>query len=117
LYRLNDEATWRTNLTHRFVYKPTEVAQQDAEYTQRLAAAQQRIPVLYGPWIGSDMQAQRTFVLPNGEKVYAVFHDVYTKMVTESGVAKYYRGQLNQFLASNWNSYASAGNNYLLKFV
>jgi hypothetical protein len=116
-YRINDEGTWRTNLTDRFVYKPTEAAQEDADYAQKIAAQQQRIPVLYGPWIGSDMQAQRTFVLPSGEKVYAVKHDVYTKMVAENGVAKYYRGELNQFLASNWNSYASAGNNYLLKFV
>jgi hypothetical protein len=46
-----------------------------------------------------------------------IFESPYTKMVSRSGEAKYYTGSPSQFKATAWNSYASAGRNYLVKFV
>lgn len=40
-YRVNDDATWNTDLTSRFAYKPAEVQQQEAEYQAAIRARQQ----------------------------------------------------------------------------
>lgn len=116
-YRINDESQWRSDLSSRFAYKPAEIQQEEADFQARAAAARQKTPVLFGPWIGGDTNAQMTFTLNDGTKVYAIYHDIYTKMVSATNVAKYYRGTFSQFNPNSWNSYASAGSNYQLKFV
>jgi len=67
---------------------------------------------LYGNWISGDLKVQDTRILPNGEEVYIAFDGTYTKMVTQSGVAKYYTGGLELFNPDNWGTYQDAGNNY-----
>ena len=116
-YRINDEAQWRSDLSSRFAYKPADIQQEEADFQAKAAAARQKTPVLFGPWIGGDINAQMTFTLNDGTKVYAIYNDNYTKMVSATNVAKYYRGTFSQFNPSSWNSYASAGSNYQLKFV
>lgn len=116
-YRINDEANWRTDLSTRFAYKPADVQQEEQSFQASLRAAQQRTPVLFGPWIPGDVRAQMTFTLRDGTKVYAIFDDNFTKMVSERNEAKYYRGPFSQFNPNNWNSYQNAGTNYRLKFV
>jgi hypothetical protein len=76
------------------------------------------VPVLFGPWIGTDIPAQRTFDLANGNRVYAIQQNPYTKMVEEkTGIGKYYSGTIGQFSANNWDRYAVAPpGNYRLKF-
>jgi len=72
--------------------------------------------IMYGPWIGPEQKAQAVKSLLTGEKVYMLYSpDGYTKMVTESGVAKYYVGGIEKFKASDWDSYANANGNYKLK--
>ena len=117
-YRINDEAEWKNDLTLRFAYKSTDVQQEDASYKSAQLAATQKTPFLYGPAITRPgFPAQITFTLNTGEKVYAVYDDNFTKMVSASGVDKYYRGTFSQFNPNNWNSYISARGNYKLKFV
>jgi len=70
---------------------------------------------LYGNWI-SEVKAQASKPLLNGERVYMMHSgDNYTKMVSESGVAKYYTGDIDKFRASDWDSYSSAGDNYKIR--
>jgi len=44
--------------------------------------------------------------------VYLASEGEYIKMATNTGVAKFYRGSVNDFKSSNWNTYSDAGNNY-----
>jgi hypothetical protein len=71
--------------------------------------------VMYGPWIGPDIPINTVKALTTGERVYLVQHQQYTKMVSESGVAKYYVGVVDQFDPNLWNSYSDAGKNYLIR--
>jgi len=71
--------------------------------------------VMYGPWIGFDAPVNVVKALTTGEAVYMIEHQQYTKMVSESGVAKYYVGVIGQFDPNSWNSYASAANYYILR--
>lgn len=77
--------------------------------------------VLYGPWIGprggGEIASSQTVRLSDGTEVFLAYENPYTKMVTRTGIAKYYVGTPSQFNVSSWNSYSSAGANYLLKFV
>ncbi len=114
-YRINDESEWRSDLSARFAYKPQEIADEEAAY--RASLQTQRRAVMFGPWIGRDMNVNQIFTLPDGTKVYSIYDAPYTKMVTERGVARYFVGTQNQFNPNSWNTYASAGTNYLLKFV
>lgn len=50
----------------------------------------------------------------NGETVYGAEEDGKVKMVTESGVAKYFDGKISQFSPADWNTYKSAGTHYHL---
>jgi len=88
--------------------------------TLQVAANQQRA-IIYGPWIGprgnAEVPVQQTARLNDGTEVFMIFESPYTKMVSRSGEAKYYTGSPSQFKATAWNSYASAGRNYLVKFV
>jgi hypothetical protein len=85
------------------------------------AGTTQQRAIIYGPWIGprgnAEVQVQQTARLNDGTEVFMIFESPYTKMVTRAGDAKYYTGSPSQFNANAWNSYASAGRNYLLKFV
>ena len=114
-YRINDEGEWRTDLSSRFAYKPQEIADEEAAYRASLQTP--RTPVMFGPWVGSDRNVTQIFTLADGTQVYSIYDAPYTKMVTQAGVARYYVGTQNQFNRTSWNSYASAANNYLLKFV
>ena len=116
-YRVNDEANWKSDLSSRFAYKPADVTQEEQAYQASQRAAQQKTPVLFGPWVPGEVRAQMTFTLNDGTKVYAIYHDNYTKMVSEKNVAKYFRAPFSQFNPNNWNGYQNADNNYRLKFV
>jgi hypothetical protein len=71
---------------------------------------------MYGPWISSQNKLTQVRKLNDGTNVYMIEDDVYTKMVSENREEKYYRGTINQFNPSNWNSYTrTPGNVYLLK--
>ena len=74
----------------------------------------QSIMMLGGPWIGTPRKVQKTDVLPNGEIVYMIYDGKYVKMVTTSGKAKYFIGNLDNFATNAWPTYADAGTNYKL---
>ena len=114
-YRINDEAAWSSDLSRRFAFKPDEIATEEAAYQASLVRS--RTPVMFGPWILADIPVTQIFTLPNGTKVYSSYQAPYTKLVTDTGIARYYVGTQNQFNANSWNTYASAANNYILKFV
>jgi hypothetical protein len=71
--------------------------------------------IMYGPWIGKDVPVATTRKLTTGETVYLIDDTTYTKMVTESGVAKYYVGKISAFNPNNWNTYSNAGSNYKIR--
>ena len=74
--------------------------------------------VMYGDWIGRDTPVQTVKQLNTGENVYMIVDDRYVKMVTQSGVAKYFSGtDVNLFNPNSWNSYTDATGHYLLKPV
>jgi len=78
--------------------------------------SQKKTPtVMYGPWIGGEERIQAASRLPNGETVYLLQSTQYVRMITESGVAKYYVGKLADFNPNSFNSYTDVGQNYLLK--
>ena len=70
---------------------------------------------LYGNWINPPIKAQASKPLLTGEKVYMAHAGNYTMMVTESGVGKYYTGDIDKFRASDWDNYSSAGDNYKIR--
>lgn len=74
----------------------------------------------YGPWVSKikkEIPAQAVKRLPTGELVFLLHSpkDNYTKMVSESGVDKFYIGPMDLFDAANWDLYSSAKGNYKLK--
>ena len=71
--------------------------------------------VLYGKYIGKYIPVEAVKNLNNGEKVYMAKHDSYVKMVSGSGQARYYRGEISDFRSNAWESYADVGHNYLLR--
>jgi len=73
--------------------------------------------VMYGTYIGKDVPVMSTQTLTTGEAVYLIQTEVHTKMVTESGVAKYYVGKIRDFRPGNWNSYGDVGDNYKVRLV
>lgn len=40
-YKINDEASWRSDLSDRFAYKPADTAQEESDYQTKLRAQQQ----------------------------------------------------------------------------
>ena len=62
---------------------------------------------LWGSYLANDIVPVERIEHINGENVYMAFHDKYTKMVTQSGVGKYYEGLVDQFDISKWDSYNS----------
>jgi hypothetical protein len=71
--------------------------------------------IMFGPWIGKDTPIQSVSTLMSGETVYMIETELHTKMVTESGVAKYYNGKMSDFNANNWNTYYDAAGNYKIR--
>lgn len=70
-----------------------------------------------GPWVGRNIDAQVLF-LENGQVVYAIEDDRYTKMVTGDRQEKYYTGSIGQFNPANWNNYSgTGGGKYLLNLT
>ena len=69
---------------------------------------------IYGPFVLANVPIQAIGTLNTGELVYMIYNDTYTKMVSASGVAKYYKGSIDQFRPEGWNGYSDAGNNYIL---
>ena len=70
---------------------------------------------IYGPWVGENIPIQAIKLLNGSESIYMVEQGNYTKMVTTSGIAKYYTGIITDYNKNNWGSYTNAGSNYLLK--
>ena len=75
------------------------------------------VPIMYGPWVGRDIPVATTRQLTTEETVYFIEDAVYTKMVTESGLAKYYVGKIRAFNPNNWNTYSNVNNNYKIKII
>jgi hypothetical protein len=74
--------------------------------------------IMYGPWMGKEVKIQLVQTLvDSGEFVYITQDGIYTKMVSHSGVAKYYVGSVSEFYTHNWHSYTSAGSNYIIRKV
>jgi len=72
---------------------------------------------MYGAWILNTVPVQAVATLPVGDRVYLTVDDGYVKMVTNKGVAKYYRGTLEEFDPSDWGRYLEAGTGYLHSFL
>ncbi len=72
---------------------------------------------IYGPYVGENLPIQAVKVLNGSESVYMIEQGIYTKMVTTSGVAKYYTGIITDYKPNNWGSYTNVGSNYLLKLI
>ena len=58
--------------------------------------------IMYGPWISAPGKADRVETLPDGKTVYLKQEGTYTKMVHQSGEARYYVGRIGQFNAQQW---------------
>ena len=63
---------------------------------------------IYGSWIRSEVLITKESVTNTGEKVYIAFDDNYTKMVSQSGVGKYYSGPNSDYKPCDWQKYANA---------
>jgi len=66
-YRINDEATWRTDLTARFAYKPAEVQQEDADFQARILAQQQAAAAAAA--LASQGLTRLTITFPDGRQI------------------------------------------------
>jgi len=73
--------------------------------------------VMYGPWIGTDLPVKEIATLPTGEPVYLTKQGIHTKLVSQSGVAKYYEGEVSAFNPNNWNTYGDAGRYYIIRQI
>ena len=77
--------------------------------------------VMYGDWIAPNnagVPVDAIKKLNTGEDVYMRVDSPYIKMVTTSGVAKYYVGpNVNLFNPNAWNSYSDATGHYRLRPV
>jgi hypothetical protein len=74
--------------------------------------------IMYGDWVanGNDVPVTIAQILPNGLTwVFIIFDDNKTKMVTDSGEARYYEGPISQFDAQKWSIYTDATGHYHLK--
>jgi len=72
--------------------------------------------IMYGPWIAEEKKVQSIQYLMDGEQVYMIVDGIHTKMVTKTGVAKYYVGKMSDFNIEKWHEYSNAGDNYRLTF-
>jgi hypothetical protein len=68
-----------------------------------------------GPWVTGEIPAE-VKILNNGDPVYMVEDDSYTKMVYPGWGEKYYKGKISDFERSDWNNYTDTpGGKYVLK--
>jgi hypothetical protein len=71
---------------------------------------------IYGSWIRNQVLITKESVTNTGEKVYIAFDDNYTKMVSQSGVGKYYKGPNSDYKPCDWQKYNNAPSGaYLIK--
>jgi hypothetical protein len=61
--------------------------------------------IMNGPWVGRDVPIAQIDVDNEGNTVYMIEDDVYTKMVNSKGAARHYTGKMTQYNSANWNSY------------
>jgi hypothetical protein len=67
-----------------------------------------------GPWVTGEIPAE-VKILDNGDPVYMVEDDSYTKMVYPDWGEKYYKGKISDFERSDWNNYTDTpGGKYIL---
>lgn len=109
--------TWeQVNSSFKSLYnrmKSSDAPAQDAALTDCLGTgtAFYRPPVtnafLEGPAInwGRPVAVTRTEKLNDGRTVYMIEDDGYTKMVTDNGEGRYYRGQMGAFNKNMWPAY------------
>ena len=71
--------------------------------------------LMYGEYITIPVTITKN--LQNGDPVYMIEHDGQTKMVTNTGVAKYYTGRIEEFDPMRWDTYTNVGDKFRLKFV
>ena len=73
---------------------------------------------LFGPWIRNFKETIPVVAakyLNDGKTIVYMAEDGTTiKMVTNTGIAKYYTGSVNDFDSVNWDTYSDAGRNYIL---
>jgi hypothetical protein len=63
---------------------------------------------MYGVWIGRHVLITKESTTDTGEKVYIIFDNPYTKMVTQSGLGKYYVGDNSRYNPCDWQKYSVA---------
>jgi hypothetical protein len=61
--------------------------------------------------------AQSYSRLPDGNWVYMYYQNPYTKMVTDTGEARYYIGVISEFNVNNWSTYTLNTGHYNLNIV
>jgi hypothetical protein len=61
--------------------------------------------------------AQSYSRLPDGNWVYMYYQNPYTKMVTDTGEARYYNGPISAFNVNNWSTYTLNTGHYNLNIV
>jgi hypothetical protein len=71
--------------------------------------------IFYGHWVQRDVLVSIIRKLPNGERVYMIKDREFTKMVSESGVARYYVGEMSAFNPYSWNFYSDAFTYYQVR--
>ena len=73
---------------------------------------------IHGDWVANNSATGVPVASKNvdnqGNPVYIIFDDVYTKMVNSNGTAKYYRGPNSDYQPGSWPTYNDAGNHYQL---
>jgi hypothetical protein len=72
---------------------------------------------MYGPWFANNKefkQVSKSEFFGNNT-IYMIEDGVYTKMVDNNGVAKYYEGKMSAFDVNKWNTYNDAQGNYILR--
>jgi hypothetical protein len=71
---------------------------------------------LYGKWIKDNKESipvvAAKYLNDGNTVVYLAPEGEYVKMATDTGVAKFYKGSVNDFDSVNWGTYSDAGDNY-----
>lgn len=72
---------------------------------------------MYGSWIGYSQYKVPILErkIMGNESVYIIEDGPYVKMVTDKGIAKYYRGSMTTFDPTKWTEYTSAGDGYKIQ--
>ena len=104
------------NNTHNKPVEPT--SNHDKNIIEGLTNANNTKVVIYGPWVGSDYDAELK-TLENGKTVYAIQTGYHTKMVSSDGKEeRYYVGKVSELNLDKWNkSTNTGGGKYLIREV